>query len=215
MIEKNLYKVGDKVTFGRYVQMFKDFSPVEWRVLDTTDEKVLLLSDKALELQCYRILRDDIISTFENNFEELKKVLKKELSWENSDPRKWLNNYFFNSCFDDTEKNQIVPVRHISGFGEETEDRIFLLSRDEVEKYFPVPEDRLTGITMHVIKKMHPNIKSQKRLADLAEKKVKDWWLRTSGEGGAHYVSGRNSDVLCGIEYERNLLRPALWISRK
>lgn len=199
--------VGDMVTFGRYVQMFEEISPVKWRVLDRTGERILLLSDRALETRCYRIYRANIM---EINLDDL----KKELVWSASDLRRWLNCYFFNSCFNELEKNMIVPVKHVSGFGEETDDRIFLLSKDEVERYFPDEDDRLTGITMHVIKEKFSDENDLGKLAELTKKMVKDWWLRTSGEYGAHYVSGSNGAVLCGIESEYSLVRPALWIGK-
>ena len=199
---------GDIVTFGRYYQNYDELSPVKWRVLDVADDRALLLSDRALESKSFKVssLKADDVANFLAN-------LKKEMSWSASDLRRWLNSEFFNICFNQKEQSMITSARHMSGFGEETEDRIFLLSKDEVEKYFPEREDRQTGITMHVIMKLNPGENDLKKLAGKTDRLIKNWWLRTSEEMGANYVSGFNNNICCGIEHESLLVRPALWLS--
>lgn len=199
---------GDIVTFGRYYQNYDELSPVKWRVLDVADDRALLLSDRALESKSFKVssLKADDVANFLAN-------LKKEMVWSASDLRRWLNGDFFDICFNQKEQSMITTARHMSGFGEETEDRIFLLSQDEVEKYFPEPEDRQTGITMHVIMEKYPGEYDLNKLAKKTDQLIKDWWLRTSSELGANYVSGFNNRVLSGIEHESLLVRPALWLS--
>ncbi len=200
-------RAGDIVLFGRYYQDLNELSPVKWRVLDVADDKALLLSDRALESMCFKecsLKAEDVASFLAN--------LKQEMNWSASDLRRWLNGDFWDICFNQKEQSLIASSHHMSGLGEETEDRLFLLSQDEVEKYFPEREDRLTEITMHIIMKKYPGVHDLKKLAKKADLILKNWWLRTSGSLGVHYVAGFNNKVCCGIEHESNLVRPALWL---
>ena len=106
---------------------------IEWIVLERDEEnhKALLLSKYLLDMYCYN----------ENN---------ENVSWENSDIRKWLNEYFYNTAFDDEGKDKIIEteinneysldktVRYAEYLNKEskTNDKVFLLSTDEVIKYF-------------------------------------------------------------------------------
>lgn len=106
----------ETVTFGTYPQ--SDISgnkkdAIEWIVLDRQDNKALLYSKYILDCKCY------------NN-------LLKDVSWETCDIRKWLNDSFYNSAFDSSEKSQIVNTNVDSV----TNDKVFLLSEEEVRKYF-------------------------------------------------------------------------------
>ena len=118
----------DTVLFGSYPQ--KDINgierePIEWIVLDRQGNRALLLSKYILDCKCY-----------ENEY--------KKTDWENCSLRKWLNELFYNYTFNIYEQNCIHSVNLINADnaefkvdgGNNTTDKVFCLSIDEVKKYF-------------------------------------------------------------------------------
>ncbi|MBQ8076646.1 MAG: zinc ribbon domain-containing protein [Oscillospiraceae bacterium] len=119
--------VGDLVRFGRYEQ---DNNPsngaegIEWIVLDVQGEKALLLSRYGLD--CKRYYKDQT-----------------PVTWETSDLRVWLNGEFSDTAFNQDEMGRILLSRvpadknpeYNTDAGNETEDRVFLLSALEAEQY--------------------------------------------------------------------------------
>ena len=95
-----------------------------WRILDIKNNQALLLKKKALPGQAYH---NDI----------------GDVTWESSTLRQWLNSEFLNQTFQETERNNIILSNVENGDnsvygtdgGNNTQDYIFLLSIDEVEKY--------------------------------------------------------------------------------
>ena len=129
------------VTFGSYPQSdasgnTKD--PIKWLVLDRKDNKALLLSKYILDCKCYN-----------NEF--------KEVTWENCDLRKWLNNDFYNEAFSDKEKLAISNTNVVNADNQEYEskggnntvDKVFCLSIDEVKKYLGCGEKDRDGLTLY------------------------------------------------------------------
>jgi hypothetical protein len=108
------------VTAGSIIK----FGGYDWRVLEVKDGKALLLSDKVLGLRRYH-------NTWEN------------VTWATSDIRAYLNGEFFNS-FSATDRARIAQITntnadnpwHGTPGGISTQDRIFLLSLDELVQYF-------------------------------------------------------------------------------
>ena len=113
------------------------FGGIDWRVLDMDDfcTELLLIYEKGHVK--HRPYHNENIS-----------------SWATSDIRKYLNNDFFNtfstankqrikesSIFTDNKKNDYNETL--------THDRIFLLSADEVQKYFTFSENYLTNSPYH------------------------------------------------------------------
>ncbi|MCL2771935.1 MAG: DUF6273 domain-containing protein [Oscillospiraceae bacterium] len=105
---------GGKIRFGAY----------DWYVLDKQDDRALILTEKVIERRAYH-----------------KQVC--EITWEMCDMRKYLNGEFYNS-FSAVNRERIIEVVNennenpwfgTSG-GNPTKDKIFLLSIDEVMKYF-------------------------------------------------------------------------------
>ena len=75
------------------------------------------------------------------------------ITWERCNLRVWLNGEYYDTAFFEEEKAAIVET-HLSNpdnpkyntpGGNDTDDRIFLLSIDEAEKYFKDDTDRATG----------------------------------------------------------------------
>jgi len=105
----------DIITFGGY----------EWIVLEAyEDGSKLVITKDILEMRAYHETWEDI-------------------TWENCALRKYLNNEFYNS-FSTTDRNKIVERKNSNKDnqwygtkgGNDTYDKIFLLSLEEVVKYF-------------------------------------------------------------------------------
>lgn len=157
--------VGFTVSFGSYN------SSNTWIILEKEGDKVLLISEDCIADRKYNI--------------------DSPVTWETCALRHWLNDIYYNSAFNENEKSMIVKTKVVNkdnaDGGNDTDDYIFLLSIDEVNKYLDI------------------------RQASLG----RSWWLRSMGYGGdnAAYVEstgivskyGKDVDIDSGV-------RPALWI---
>ena len=106
-------KVGDYIKFGNYPQTaVGGILPIEWQVLAIENNKILVISRYGLDANRF--------DGGSNN-------------WRNSEIRKWLNGDFYNKAFTDQEK-KYINLSNLSDLG--TTDNVFLLSKEEAEKYF-------------------------------------------------------------------------------
>jgi hypothetical protein len=179
----------------------KRFGGIDWLVLEEKDGKVLLLSEF--------VLFDD--QPYNAEFTTT--------TWEHSSIRSYLNNEFFND-FNPRDRERIAKTivinddRMASFFsgdeaypgvhswlvpaGNDTEDRVFLLSLDEVRKYFSTHSDR-----------------EVKRSANDENNPGWSWawWLRTPGYDNFNAVcimlsASVNSEPVSKFWG----VRPAMWI---
>lgn len=198
------------------------FEPIKWNVLDSISG--LLLCEYIIDSQPFNYtffydgegdmydsaFGDKSYSTFANNYPV-------------SSIRKWLNDDFFNTAFNDEEKAKITkticenkgldPEKTIFDC-ESTEEYVFLLSQNEVcnssygfaSNYSNWDEARRTqgtdyakiqGLTVSDSNKFHNN---------------SHWWLRTPGDGSsdACYIDevGYGSDYFC--DSSNKGVRPAI-----
>lgn len=100
------------------------FAGYDWFILEQQDDKMLILSEKVIKKRPY-------------HWEEV------EITWENCDMRHYLNGEFISSL-PESDRKRIIEVENentdnpwygTSG-GNTTRDRVFLLSIDEVIRYF-------------------------------------------------------------------------------
>ena len=198
-------KVGDIVYFGAYEQDVNTSNgkeDIEWLVLAKENNRVLVISDKALDCQPYHPSWSDV-------------------TWETCSLRKWLNNDFINSAFSDDEKVKIPTVtvsadknpKYNTNPGNATTDKVFLLSIVETEKYFTSAEARECILTEYAISKGAWTSDSYTE----GGKSTCWWWLRSPGRNQS-YATGvgaygsadeYGNDVFCGDD----AVRPAMWIS--
>ena len=195
-------KLGDIVTFGEY---YKDDTsgnvkePIEWLVLNIELDakynynKILLLSKNIIDYKRF-------------NFSDYTNYL-----WEQCELRIWLNNEFCLKAFG-SNSNRIcetkVPAHKNMKYEgtikeNETIDRVFLLSTEEINQYLDTDERRKAVATKYT--------KVQSKLVSLCD----SYWLRTIGsesrgaaivrEDGHIKYSGLNAESTCGI-------RPAIWV---
>lgn len=125
---------GDTVHLGTYEQDNDENTideSIEWIVLDKEEDgTLLLLSKSVLDAKPYHAMGESI-------------------TWEECTLRDWLNNEedqssFYNQVFSDEEKGMIQKNTVVNKYnetygaveGNDTQDKVFLLSIDETEKYF-------------------------------------------------------------------------------
>ena len=162
------FTVGDEITFGRYPQNENSEvpSPLTWLILEINDDSALLLSEYVLEQYTYHDPREDI-------------------TWEWSNVRSYLNGFdgthnkngidhtskgFIDIAFTSAERRQIKQVTNTNpdapeGWnstpgGNDTEDKVFLLSRDEALKYLPTNSARKARATPYAL---HPPMSSGRK----------------------------------------------------
>ena len=193
---------GKKVQFGRYEQG-DGIKPMEWRVLERSDNGILLITEYAIDCKRYHGTSTDII-------------------WEKCDLRKWLNHEFLNTAFNETERSLIGDTkcsadqnpRYSTSPGNATTDKIFLLSIPEAEKYFKSNEDRKVAPTAYAKKQ---GAYTNDKYKTAAGEACCWWWLRSPGNDsdyaaivssdGSVYYNGSN------VDDADDCVRPALWIN--
>lgn len=199
LVDSAEIKVGDIYSFGSYEQdddLSDGNEPIEWLVLDVKDDKVLLISKYALDSRQYNTDKADLL-------------------WESSMLRAWLNSTFIGSAFSTEEQNAIMTTRTKNEESQgdtgsdsiavdETEDRVFLLSHQEVIEYFSSESDRRCIPTQTTT--TDPHLEYVKYFGTC------HWWLRTIEK--EQYVeivttegefSGNGADSYTGV-------RPAMWV---
>lgn len=129
-------KIGDVIYFGHDPE---DNSKIWWEVLDVQDRMALIISTDAVTTTCYH-------HSYRNNGIE-------STTWKTCSIRNWLNNDFIDLYLDPLEASRIVPLTILTDKTpqnkkrkvEETIDKVFLLSIEEAERYFPNNESRDIG----------------------------------------------------------------------
>ncbi len=168
-------KKGDTIKFGTYEQDYpvdgKD--PIEWAVLDKTEDSIFVMSKYALDCLPYN------------------KVWSYE-TWQSCTLREWLNEKFYNAAFNETEKTMIreTTVRNKDNpyygtwGGKGTKDKVFLLSTKEAkqESYgFDTHRDA-SDINRRCAPSRYAVAQGACCYAIAADNEATcDWWLRSPG----------------------------------
>lgn len=160
------YQVGSTVAFGHYEQdgnAANGPEVIEWLVLANNGMRVTMISAKALDCRPYN--------------SPLRSV-----NWGTCTLRKWLNDDFLTSAFSageqsrletvnlEADRNPVFPTNPGNG----TQDRVFLLSIREAQKYFPTDSVRACRQT-NFAKALGPS---------QGDGGACWWWLRTPGDSG-------------------------------
>lgn len=189
--------VGQKLIFGIYEQDGEEENgseAIEWSVLAIEDGKALLISKKLLDCIPY------------NNE-------CKDVTWATSTLRRWLNEDFIDTAFTEDEQSRIVLSNihnpYNPGFStegcENTDDKVFALSADEVKKYSSSDGDLSASVSYFAASKQY----------EQHHDTYNNWWLRTSGishkcaatmsdDGGSLWGYDVDCDYVC--------IRPAMWV---
>ena len=190
------YKVGETIEFGNYPQEEDGTEkPIEWIVMKNEGNQVLLLSKYVLDAKPYN-------KGWEN------------VTWQTSDIRQWLNNEFYTTAFNKSEKAKI-QTSLIKNEYNDTEDKVFLLSEKEAETLFSNDEERIAKATEYA-EKSGVYVNEEKSGVYVNEEKSVLWWLRSPGDDSSlaaevnddGWVDRRGDDV----DYDYDGVRPALYL---
>ena len=177
-------KVGNTVKIGE----------IDWLVLSVGDNKALVLSENVLEKRAYH--SPDI-----------------DITWEYCELREYLNGSFYDKTFNDTEKKNILTTKTINSDnpefstsgGNDTSDKIFLLSISEINEYMG--------------NNAHENIKNSMIARHINTDETSWWWLRSPGikndfaaivNSDGNVYAGGGGD---GVGMDSGGVRPALWLN--
>lgn len=191
-------KVNDIITFGTYPQTSytDEVSPLEWKVLAVEGDKALIITDKVIDQVRFNEKYADV-------------------TWADSILRGWMNGEFFDKAFTDDEKAKILTTAvstpdnetwQTKG-GEDTEDKVFALSIQELEKIWPDLADR----------KARPTDKAlENGVYVYTETGYSVWWLRSAGyvqyAGARVGAGGHVEDKIYDDVRPHRGARPAMWI---
>lgn len=198
------FNIGGIIQFGGY----------DWRILDTKNNEALIITEHIIEQRPYHDAYKDI-------------------TWADCSLRRYLNGEFYDRLRA-TDKSRIIPVLNknldnqwygTTG-GADTMDNIFLLSLEEVCKYFG---DSLSKLYNPGKNQRYwferKDVNNSKRIARLLDKGWGWWWwLRSPGRVNvkAVYIFGTDGNI--GIQGNNILkgnisdgkctggIRPALWL---
>jgi len=214
------------ITLGTYEQdwdaengaMFTN-KPIEWEVLAEEGNKALVITKKVIDVAPYNNENTDV-------------------TWENSSLRRFLNEEFYNKAFSSEEKeliNQVTLENKDNSYygtvgGNNTNDKVFCLSMDEIKKYYKSVEwsTQFTyGESWNLVSECTDYTRLEKKADSVQVSTVADnisisydagyWWLRSPGAGRdkACIVKGNivGSQTYSDVNDSKVGIRPAMWIS--
>ena len=193
-------KVGDYVILGSFEQDNNSKNgkeDIEWRVLAREGNAILVISRYALDCQRYNEILESV-------------------TWKECSLRSWLNEDFYNAAFSPEEQKLIKSTKVVAednpktgvSAGENTIDRVFLLSYWEAYKYFSSDEDRKCEATQYAL---------ARGVFNLWKDSITYWWLRTPGSGDTYaakiWYSGEVYHYGYPVTDNDTAVRPAIWIN--
>lgn len=191
--------MGDTYTFGSYEQDNNNSNgkeAIKWKVIAKEGTKILVISKYALDCQKYNT------------------SYTTSVTWETCMLRKWLNNEFLSSAFFEGEQAMIPSVtvpadenpHYSTNPGNATQDKVFLLSITEANKYFSPDSARQC-------KTMEYAVANGVWGSDTGNCW---WWLRSPGDRQDCAACVVSTGCIAAYGYSVNIgdraVRPALWI---
>ncbi len=187
-------EIGGIVSFGAYEQDSNESNgkePLEWIILSKEDDRALLVSLYGLGKELY------------NN--EIEKV-----TWETCSLREVLNSPFYEYAFSSGEQTMICT----SLLEDDIEDKVFLLSPEEAEKYFASDNKRKCELTAYGWDTGASRAKNNEMCF---------WFLRTpgsyvdsdgliKGDLNFHYYNNRYYYTSRELGAFYPAVRPAVWV---
>ena len=210
-------KVGDKVYFGNIIQDYKKGKeePISWIVCDIQDGHVLLVSEKVLYDYQYHNYHD-------------------KTTWKDSKLCRMLNHDLYTSVFSKEEKKMLSGKKDENNPDWDITDKeaftyyindsdeydyedvkvetelVFILSKEETERYMPSSEDRIATATKAVqdqgIGNRNNDHKAPWWITDMGTGELKAMYIDTDGNINSEGKIINNSGM--GV-------RPAIWIKVK
>ena len=191
--------VGDIVVIGSYEQdnvLDNGKEPLEWIVLEVQEDKAWLMTKYCIDQAIFYPQR---VSRY----------------WGNSDLRVWMNGDFITETFTPEEQELILTTvvkntnpNGVKGAGADTEDKIYLLSKEEVLHFMPECPDRVA----------YPTEYAKTKGITLSEETGScRWWTRTPGARPMDIcgmrLDGRISAYgMQDVDWPTNTIRPVMWV---
>ena len=200
-------RTGGIVTFGRYEQDNDPDNgpePIEWLVLEIDGEtnRAMLISRCLLDRQPYNA-----------NYTRT--------TWEACTLRAWLNEDFLNAAFTPEEQAAIAVTAVDNGrsqchperamVGNNTEDKVYLLSYTEVLHYMGTSEMRKSAPTAYAIAQ-GAWVSAEEKIDDTPSGR---WWTRSPGYErtyAANVSAGGSFDFYDPVTQIAIAVRPVLWV---
>jgi hypothetical protein len=199
--------IGTEISFGGYI----------WQVLDIQNDNALIITNDIIEMY----------------------AIDKCEKWTDSELRKYLNEKYYEK-FNECDRAKIVQVLNKNADnqwfgtdgGADTEDSVFLLSLDEVMRYFGDSSAELQNASTNTefdtffddgwIDDKNNNTRVAKY-----EGEAYLWWLRSPGSGKKSRDTGRNGNLNAFVSFDGLVffdgyyhigntgggIRPALWLN--
>lgn len=174
--------IGDIVKFGQYGQYGRN---INWVVVKKEGNLITIVSESFIRIRAW----------FSDKY-----CLHTDVQWSKSDIRSFLNNELYNSFFTCEEKDAIL-VTSLKDVG--TNDKIYILSTNEVNQYFPyIGLDAVSIIGNHILidtlnctgvyqSHIDPNVVCPLRCSEIANKSNisgrEDWFMKTRFDGYESY----------------------------
>lgn len=192
------------------------YDPIEWDILETNNNKLLIITNLMIDSQEY--YPNPLEGQFEHN-----NGSGYANNYELSEVRKFLNDIFYDTAFSNLQKTLIEKItvdNSVSSIEsnvneryvcDDTNDKIFILSYKEVNKYYKKDGARQAqGSDYAKVQGLFTVYKSDSNYIGNG-----DWYLRSPGNGDevvsfVHYTGELNGwsccyDASCGI-------RPVCWL---
>ena len=200
----------DSISIGSFPHSNDIYGDIDWIVLEK-DEK----NHRALLLSKY-------ILCYDKKYNEV----EEDTTWETCTLRRWLNEYFLDNMFTDEEKKFIIKTKittepnesYQTTGGNDTEDKIFCLSKEECLKYFNASNDGNKKLSTMKHSLYIKNIQEHITIED-----YDDWWdrngrfwLRSSGVNQQYALQVENTGDIFNDGYrvidDAAGVRPAMWV---
>lgn len=188
LLDPENLKIDDIIEFGRYKKdSDDDIQPIKWQILEIQENKILLLSKYLIQPIAYD----------ENN----------SADWEHSSLRKWCNSEFYDNAFTFEEQNRIERTLVVNDVGNDTSDKVFILSIAELNRYIPKEFDRICKLTQYSY---------EKDCFHITDNFSGAWWCRKQSSNDKMYGISERGKV---IDYEKKVakfcVRMAIWLKIK
>ncbi len=200
-ISASSWKVGGTVFFGKYEQdndRANGKEDIAWKILAVEGDKALLISQYGLDARSYH-------------------TTSASVTWESCSLRSWLNGEFLNQVFSSKEQGAILTTEIFNHTGQlnpewstyggnKTQDKVFLLSYQEAERYFANDDARMCKPTAY----------AQANGATVFGEGNCRWWLRSPGENQRRAALVSSNGYLgygFSVHDVRSVVRPAFWLN--
>ena len=180
-------EIGDTICLGQYAyDAGYGEGGIRWLVLDIQDGKALVISKWVLERSFFHKYNESVL-------------------WEDSTLRTWLNEDFMDRAFTEEEQELIVKstVENTGHDGEpcdSTEDYVFLLSEEEVLRYFESADRRKCAKTPYVDRYAYEEL----------------WMTRDTNQNKVRYITDWGYFDMANVHSDswadQGGVRPAMWI---